>query len=132
MAAAKTTKRNSPRKQTHPIHVSHMTSLDNFTKIAKNGDIIEASITGLLMKVRRQDLLLSHLRANLNIDCLIGDEIFLRLEDMNLEISGKIVRTQFMGKDGFLIAIDYSEDSPEYWRECLIDLLPRPGELDED
>ncbi len=130
MSASRTSKRNSPRKQTHPIHVSHMTSLDNFTKIAKDGSIVEASITGLLMQVRRQDLLPSHLRANLTIDCLVGDDIFLRLEDMNLEISGKIVRTQFLGKTGFLIAIDYSEDSPEYWRECLMDLLPRPGELD--
>ena len=107
-----------------------MTSLDDFTKIAKDCEIIEASITGLLMQVKRQDLLPLHLRANLTIDCLIGDMVFLRLEDMNLEISGKIVRTQFLGKNGFLIAVDYSEDSPEYWRECLMDLLPRPGELD--
>ena len=124
MSAARKSKRNSPRKQTHPIHVSHMTSLDSFAKIAKDCSIVEASITGLLMQVRRQDLIPSNLRSNLTIDCLVGDEIFLRLEDMNLEISGKIVRTQFLGKTGFLIAIDYSEDSPEYWRECLMDLLP--------
>ena len=130
MAATNKSKRISPRKQTHPIHVSHMTSLDDFTKIAKDCEIIEASITGLLMQVKRQDLLPSHLRSNLTIDCLIGDMVFLHLEDMNLEISGKIVRTQFLGKSGFLIAVDYSEDSPEYWRECLMDLLPRPGELD--
>ena len=129
MAASKTSKRNSARKQTHPIRVSHMTTLDDFTKIAKDCEIIQASITGLLMQVRREDLLPSYLRQNLTIDSLVGDSIFLRLEDMNLEISGKIARTQFLGKAGFLIAIDYSEDAPEYWRECLMDLLPQPGEL---
>ena len=106
-----------------------MTTLDDFTKIAKDCEIIQASITGLLMQVRREDLLPSYLRQNLTIDSLVGDSIFLRLEDMNLEISGKIARTQFLGKAGFLIAIDYSEDAPEYWRECLMDLLPQPGEL---
>lgn len=130
MAASKTSKRLSARKQTHPIHVSHMTSLTDFTKIAKDCEIIQASISGLLMQVRRADLLPSYLRQNLNIDSLVGDAIFLRLEDMNLEISGKIARTEFIGKAGFLIAVDYSEDSPEYWRECLMDLLPQPGELD--
>jgi hypothetical protein len=35
-----------------------------------------------------------------------------------------------LGKKGFYVAIDYSEEAPEYWRECLMDLLPNPGELD--
>jgi hypothetical protein len=107
-----------------------MTSLDDFTKIAKNCEIVEASASGLLLHVKRRDLIPAHLRGNLTLECLVGDKVFMRLEDMNLEISGSIARTQFLGKSGFLIAVDYSADSPEYWRNCLMDLLPRPGELD--
>lgn len=123
-------KRIAPRKETSPVHVSSMTTLSDFTKILKSGEVVEASISGLLILVRREDLVPQTLRKNLNIDVLIGDHVFLRLADMNLEISGTVARTQLLGKKGYYIAVDYSDDAPEYWRECLMDLLPRPGELE--
>lgn len=123
-------RRVAPRKEVSPIHVSYLTSLDDFAKIAKNCEIIEASSSGLLLLVKREDLIPSALRKNLTLDALIGDRIFMHLEEMNLEISGVITRTQLVCKKGFHIAVDYSEDAPEYWRECLMDLLPQPGELD--
>lgn len=129
-AVKKRARRVSPRKQVQPIHVAYVTSLDDFTKIARDCDMVEASATGLLLHVKRENLIPNALRGNLNIDMLIGDKVFMRLEDMNLEISGTIARTQLLGKAGFLIAVDYSEDAPEYWRECLMDLLPRPGEIE--
>ncbi len=130
MANTRTGKRVAPRKQTTPIHVSSLTSLDDFTKIARHADVVEASATGLLLHVSREALIPTALRKNLTLDCLLGDRVFMRLEDMNLEISGIVARTQLMGKAGFLVAVDYSEDAPEYWRECLTELLPKPGEID--
>jgi hypothetical protein len=130
MKAAKRGLRMAPRKATHPVNVSYISSLDDFTKIARNCEIIEASSTGLLLQVSRKDLIPANLRQNLTLDILKGESIFMHLKDMDLEIAGIITRTQFMGKNGFLIAIDYTEDAPEYWRNCLMDLLPRPGELD--
>lgn len=122
--------RVAPRKEVSPIHVSYITSLQDFTRIARNCEIVEASSTGLLLLIRREDLIPPALRKNLNLDTLVGENIFMHLADMNLEISGKIARTQLKGKQGFHLAIDYSEDAPEYWRECLMDLLPSPGEMD--
>lgn len=124
--------RVSPRKEVEPIRVSYVASLNNLAKLAKNCQIVEASASGLLLTVQREDLIPQALRGNLNLDCLIGDRVYLKLEPMNMEISGEIKRTKFLGKQGFHIAIDYSEDAPEYWRECLMDLLPKPGELDKD
>lgn len=123
-------RRIAPRKETTPVHVSSMTALSDFTKILKNGEVVEASSSGLLILVKRDDLVPLSLRRNLNLDALVGDNVFLRLADMNLEISGRVARTQLLGKKGYYIAVDYSDDAPEYWRECLMDLLPRPGELD--
>ena len=123
-------RRISPRKSVEPIRVSHMTSLNDFTKIARNCEIIEASSSGLLLQIDRSQIIPPNLRKNLSIESLKGDKVFIRLEDMNLEISGTIARTQLLGKKGYLLAIDYSDDSPEYWRECLMDLLPQPGEFD--
>jgi hypothetical protein len=123
-------RRHSPRKELASVVVSYIASMHDLSKIARNCEILDASITGLLLLVKRKDLIPPSLRGNLNLDVLVGDRIFLRIEDMNLEISGKIARTKFVGKQGFHLAIDYTEDSPEYWRECLIDLLPAPGEFE--
>lgn len=125
-------KRVAPRKEVEPIKVAYMSSLDDLAKIAKNCEIVEASSTGLLMIVQRTDLVPQSLRSNLDLNNLIGSRVYLKLEPMNIEISGEIKRTKFLGKKGFHIAVDYSEDAPEYWRECLMDLLPQPGEFDKD
>lgn len=124
--------RSAPRKDVEPIKVSYMASLNDLAKLAKNCQIVEASATGLLLTVLRDDLIPPSLRGNLNLDCLLGNRVYLKLEPMNMEISGEIKRTKFLGKQGFHIAVDYSDDAPEYWRECLMDLLPKPGELDNE
>ncbi len=110
--------------------VSYVASMDDLAKIARNCEILDASASGLLLLIKRKDLIPQTLRSNLTLDSLIGDRIFLRIEDMNLEISGKITRTKFLGKAGFHVAIDYTDDAPEYWHQCLADLLPSPGEID--
>ena len=122
--------RAAPRRDISPIEVSSISSMENLAKIAKHGEIIEASITGFLLRVRREDLVPVALRRNLTIDSLVGTRVLLHLPQMNLEVSGRIARTKLMGKDGYEIGVDYSDDAPEYWRECLVDLLPAPGELD--
>lgn len=128
--AVKRKERASPRKELTPVHVSYISSMSDLSKLTREAVIIEASASGLLVHVNRDDLIASKLRNNLNIDHLVGERVFLRLDDMNLEISGVVARTKFLGKSGFHIAVDYSEEAPEYWRECLMDLLPSPGEFE--
>lgn len=123
-------RRISPRTEIAPLEVSSLSSLENLSKIARYGEIIEASTSGFLLIVKREDLIPSQLRKNLNIDQLVGTMVLIYLPQMNLEISGKIARTRLLGKKGYEIGIDYTSDAPEYWRECLFDLLPKPGELD--
>jgi len=130
MGSTKYNRRVAPRKEVSPIHITYLTSLDDFAKIARNCEIVEASSTGLLLLIKREDLIPSALRKTLTLDILIGDRVFMHLEEMNLEISGVITRTKLLGKKGFHVAVDYSDEAPEYWRECLMDLLPTPGELD--
>ncbi|MFN7906287.1 MAG: hypothetical protein ACK5P5_13995 [Pseudobdellovibrionaceae bacterium] len=130
MADKYNNKRGFERKSISPLHVSSIASLDDLTKIAKDCDVIEASANGLLLHFRRESLIPTVLRNNLNIDSLIGQRVFLKLEEMNLELSGVITRTKLLGKQGYYIAVDYTDEAPLYWRECLMDLLPQPGELD--
>jgi len=123
-------KRNSPRRDIDPLKVTSISSLDNFAKISNEASIVEASTNGLLITLSRDSLVPAALRRNLNIDEIIGMKVLLHISQMNIEISGKIARTKFLGKEGFKLAIDYTEDAPAYWRECLVDLLPVPGELE--
>jgi hypothetical protein len=126
----KSSGRSGPRRNINPITVSSMSSLENLSKICRGGEIVDASISGFLLIVKREDLVPAHLRKNLNIDSIVGTRVFLHLPQLDIEISGRISRTKLMGKKGYAVGIDFSEDAPEYWRECLLDLLPRPGEID--
>ncbi|MCE3009039.1 MAG: hypothetical protein LW875_00315 [Proteobacteria bacterium] len=123
-------RRVAPRRDITPLEVSSMSSLENLAKIAKGGEVLEASTSGFLIMIKREDLVPVSLRRNLTLDELVGTKVLIHLPQMNIEISGTIVRTRFVGKKGFEIGVDYSEDAPEYWRECLLDLLPAPGEFD--
>ncbi len=123
-------RRVAPRREITPLEVSSVSSLENLAKIARYGEIVEASTTGFLLLVKREDLIPSVLRKNLTLESIHGQKVLLHLPQMNIEISGRIARTKLLGKQGFEIGIDYAEDAPEYWRECLVDLLPAPGEFD--
>jgi len=124
-------RRGAPRKDITPLKVTSVASLENLAKIAKGGSIVEASTSGFLMLVQREELVPTEFRRNLNLDALLGHKVMIHLSDLNIEISGRVARTRFVGKSGFEIGIDYSDDAPEYWRECLVDLLPAPGELED-
>jgi hypothetical protein len=123
--------RSAPRKNIDPIEVSSVSSLENLSKLARKAKVVEASITGFKLLIRREDLVPRELRTNLNLDTLNGTKVLIYLDLMNLEIAGTVKRTRLLGKDGYELGVDYSEDAPEYWRECLIELLPSPGELSE-
>lgn len=127
----KAERRNSPRKEVSPLGISSLTSVDSAARIARAGSIIDASTTGILITVQRKDLIPKFLRNNLTLESLIGDSVLIHIDMMDLELSGKITRTKFLGRDGgFEIAIDYTDEAPLYWRECLVDLLPDPGEIE--
>lgn len=124
MKAAARNTRQAPRKDLTPLTLDTFNSLDTLQKLASYGEVIEASATGILLYFKREDFVNKELRTNLNIDHLIGQSVYFTIHEMDLEISGTVARTKFLGKTGFHIAIDYSKDAPEYWRECLMDLLP--------
>jgi hypothetical protein len=127
----KAERRISNRKEVYPLKISSMAVSESMAKIVRHGVIVNASSQGMLMHIRREDLIPRSLKNTLSLDSLIGDTVVIRIEEMNLELSGKITRTRLLGKEGFELAMDYTSDAPEYWRECLIDLLPTPQEFGE-
>ncbi|AGH94416.1 hypothetical protein [Pseudobdellovibrio exovorus] len=116
--------RKSMNKDLAQLTLDNFSSADSLQKLAKYGKIVEASASGILLHFKRDDFVSKELRSNLSIDQLIGKNVFFNIHEMDLEISGQVARVKFIGKEGYLVAVDYSTDSPEYWRECLMDLLP--------
>ena len=119
-----TPNRVAKRKQVGSIPVSNLTTLSHFESIARFGHLIDASSTGFLIHIDREDLVPKGLRQNLSLQTIEGEPIMLMINPMELEINGHIARTRYVGKGVFEIAVDFSQDAPEYWRECLFDLLP--------
>ncbi len=117
-------RRVAPREDVEPIPIRALTSLDHMTLLSRSGHIVEASKTGFLLEIERKNLVPRHFRENINLDEIVGDRILLMIDPLNLELGGRVVRVQKFNKDVYQIAIDFSDDSPEYWRECLMDFLP--------
>ena len=125
-------RRMAERKEVDAIVVSDITALKNYNVVAKQGSIVDASTRGFLLHIKREDLIPKDLRTNLSLEGLVGQQLVLFLPQMNLDLDGVVTRAIHKGKGLFQIAVDFSMEVPEYWRECLIDLLPAPGEMDED
>lgn len=127
----KAERRVTNRKEVYPLKISSLAVMDSMAKLVRNGTIINASPHGMLLHIRREDLIPRSLKNTLSLEPLVGDMVVIKIEEMNLELSGKITRTRLLGKEGFEVALDYSNDAPQYWRECLMDLLPTPQEFNE-
>lgn len=124
--------RSAPRREIEPIEVDSVSSLENLHKLAKKAMVVEASITGFKLMIKREDFIPAELRENLSIESLVNTKILIHIDLMNLEISGTVKRTRLLGKSGYELGVDYTDDAPEYWRECLLDLLPFPGEFSSE
>ena len=128
----KAQKRLALRKTTREIHVTQLTSLSTYAVIAHEGQIVDASSSGMCLIVDRKSLVPSDLKSTLTLETIIGQQVVMFLPDMNLDLDGTIRRTLHRGRGKFEVAIEFSPEVPEYWRECLVDLLPAPNELPDE
>ncbi len=124
-------KRKHKRQLVDYIDFSDLCLSEDTEKICKHGKIIDASVSGFLIEIHRDNLSRHQDRQNLSLDHLVGEYVNIFLPQMNLDLEGKIHRCQHKGQGTFQLGIKFSSDIPEYWRECLMDLLPYPGEFEE-
>lgn len=124
-------RRAAPRKSVTGLEIKNVTAIEPFSILAKKGILIDASSTGILIRIDRKDLVPRSLRQNLSLAPIEGEHVVFHIREMDLEMDGKVARTQFIGNATFEIAIDFTDEAPEYWRQSLVDLLPDKGEFDE-
>jgi hypothetical protein len=121
-------KRQYPRKLLDPLHVAEMKVVDRLTVLAYSGTIINASATGLLIRVHHRALHPELVRNHVALATLQGEHVVMHIVEMALDIEGTIVRTHQAAPEWMDIGIDLTESAPAYWRECLMDLLPGLGD----
>lgn len=127
-----TDKRRSKRKHLEKIEIEDLTALSDYGVIAHKGYIVDASAMGFKVEIHRDNILPQKLRGQLNLDVLNTEHIALYLPQMDLDLDGRITRSEHQGAGVFHLAIDFSHTAPEYWRMCLVDLLPEHGEMFDD
>lgn len=118
-------RRENERFDISPLEIHGMISIHNLTPICDFGYITEASTTGFKLLVKYEDFCADELTGNISVDSIRGNEVSLYIPVMDLDITGHIARTEKVGPRQYEIGIDYTSDAPDYWRECLCDLLPR-------
>lgn len=123
-------RRAAPREKMEPIELRGIMSLDHMTLLSRSGRIVDASKSGFLMLVERSDLLPKVFKDALSLQELDGDRLILTIDALNLEMAGTVVRTKRISKETFEICVDFSSDAPDYWRECLFELLPRGSDYE--
>ncbi|ETW99781.1 MAG: hypothetical protein ETSY1_13695 [Candidatus Entotheonella factor] len=122
-------KREYDRKLLDPIHVTDIQVIDRFITLARYGTVLNASATGLLIEIQRNDLSPEFQDHELTLDNIKGDDVMMKVVEMSLEIDGKIIRAHETAKGSYEMAIDFAANAPAYWRECFAELLPQQGEL---
>ena len=122
-------KRYFTRRDVDPIPIQGLITISDLTPIADGGLLVEASASGFKLLVDRDHLCDPIHKEHLNLAEIEGLQVSLFIPAMDLDITATITRTEYVGDSRFVMGLDYTADAPEYWRECLCDLLPLPGEL---
>lgn len=122
-------RRAAKRKNIHSLEIEHVIDNDTLKKICSKAMIVDTSIEGFLVVIERQDLLSDDLKGNLTLDTLKDKSLSLYVPAMDLELDGTVGLTRHAGQGRFEVLLKFSSDTPRYWRECLMDLLPEPDEI---
>jgi hypothetical protein len=118
------------RKQIEQIDVLNVKNTENGEVYFSRASIVDISPTGLLLRVSRADILALPLRSTLTFSQLHSVSVGFTIEIMDTYIEGYVARTKLEDRSHFLVAVDIREDAPEYWRQCLVELLPDPADAD--
>lgn len=112
------------RKPVSEVYVLNVKNIATGEVYFGRATILDISPTGLLLSVNRDDILSLGLRSTLTLSAIVNQSVGFTIEIMDTYIEGLVARTKPQGKGSFIVAVDFREDAPEYWRQCLVDLLP--------
>ena len=119
------------RKAISQVDVLNVKNVSTGEVYFSRGVLVDVSPTGLLLRIERENILSIPLRSTLTLSSIVGAGVGFTIEVMDTYIEGVITRTKLEGHGTFVVAVDFREDAPEYWRNCLVDLLPERDDGDD-
>jgi len=112
------------RKTISQVDVLNVKNVTNGEVYFSRAMLVDVSPTGVLIRVERENILALNLRSTLTLSSIIGSGVGFTIEVMDTYLEGVVTRTKLEGHGSFVVAVDFRDDAPEYWRNCLVDLLP--------
>jgi hypothetical protein len=119
---------SADRKIVNQISALNVKNITSGEVLFSRASVIDVSPTGLLLRVKRDEILTHKLRSTLTLSIIHGESVGFSIEVMDTYIEGVITRTKAEGRGDFLAAVDFRDDAPDYWRQCFVDLLPDESE----
>src|ERR1700677_384701 len=119
---------NKFRKAISQVDVLNVKNVSSGEVYFSRAMLVDVSPTGILLRVERENILAMGLRSTLTLSSIIGTSVGFTIEVMDTYLEGGVTRTKLEGHGTFVVAVDFRDDAPEYWRNCLVDLLPADSE----
>ena len=93
--------------------------------IVKKAVVSKVSPHGFNLTFNYRDLVPESLKFQLHLHSLWYKNIHMYIPNMEIDLEGKVIGTRHIGKGNFEVNVEFSEEIPQYWCECLFDLWPR-------
>ena len=93
--------------------------------IVKKAVVSEVSPHGFNLTFHYRDLVPKSLKFQLHLHSLWYKNIHMYIPDMEIDLEGKVIGTRHIGKGNFEVNVEFSQEIPQYWCECLFDLWPK-------
>ncbi len=93
--------------------------------IVKKAFVSEVTPKGFKLILNYHDLVPESLKLQLHLHDLWYKNIHTYIPDMDMDWEGKVIGTQHLGKGNAEVNIEFFQEVPKYWCECLFDLWPK-------
>lgn len=127
----KVERRKHTRKLLDPIHVANIETVDQHMLIAHYGTLLNASASGFLIHINRRDLNPDLREYEPLLAACKGIDVIMKIVEMELKIDARVVRICRIDETSYEIAVDFAGMAPDYWCECLAELMPHVGEIEQ-
>lgn len=107
------------------IKAASITLSNEENLIVKKAFVSKLSPQGFNLIFNYRDLVPESLKFQLHLHSLWYKDIHTYIPDMEMDLEGKVTGTRHLGKGIFEVNIEFFQEVPKYWRECLFELWPK-------
>ena len=117
---------NNKIEKTQGIKACSITLSNEENIVVKKAIVSEVTTSGFKLILNYRDLVPESLKFQLHLHSLWYKNIHIYIPDMDMDWEGRVIGTRHLGKGNFEVNIEFFQEVPKYWRECLFDLWPKP------